>query len=69
MHAFEFPRGQGEGEGRERGRKLNTRSEEGGRERKKSKCGEPGADHERAHKKEVFVCIIHAGNGSRILEK
>ncbi len=58
MHAFEFPRGQGEGEGRERGRKLNTRSEEGGRERKKSKCGEPGADHERTHKKR-FLYVLY----------
>ena len=59
-----------EDRGRRKGEKIEHTKRGGGkRERKKSKCGEPGADHERTHKKEVFVCIIHAGNGSRILEK
>ena len=55
-----------------RGEKIEHTKRGGGQRGKKSKCGEPGADHERTHKKSFLYVpprIIHAGNGSRILEK
>ncbi len=59
MHAFEFPRGQGEGEGRERGRKLNTRSEEGGREREKRVNVGNRARITSAHTKKRFLYVLY----------